>query len=74
MKYGIWPLWQVITSSLLGAIVVTIISLRSEEGTLVEGILIFCLSSVFLLIVFFSSARLFNALYRRWHSPSQEQT
>ncbi|AHI18665.1 hypothetical protein CCASEI_00400 [Corynebacterium casei LMG S-19264] len=72
MKNGAWPLWQVITASLLGAIVVTIISLQSEQGTLVEAILIFCLSSVFLFIVFFSAARLFNALYRRWNSSDQE--
>ena len=72
MKNGAWPLWQVITASLLGAIAVTIISLQSEQGTLVEAILIFCLSSVFLFIVFFSAARLFNALYRRWNSFNQE--
>lgn len=74
MKNGAWPLWQVITASLLGAIAVTIISLQSEQGTLVEAILIFCLSSVFLFIVFFSAARLFNVLYRRWSSFNQEQT
>ena len=51
---------------------VTIISLQSEQGTLVEAILIFCLSSVFLFIVFFSAARLFNALYRRWTFSNQE--
>jgi len=72
MKNGAWPLWQVVTASLLGAIAVTIISLQSEQGTLVEAILIFCLSSVFLFIVFFSAARLFNALYRRWKSFNQE--
>lgn len=72
MKNGAWPLWQVITASLLGAITVTIISLQSEQGPLVEAILIFCLSSVFLFIVFFSAARLFNALYRRWNSFNQE--
>mgnify|MGYP006872507409 FL=1 len=72
MKNGAWPLWQVVTASLLGAIAVTIISLQSEQGTLVEAILIFCLSSVFLFIVFFSAARLFNALYRRWNSFNQE--
>lgn len=72
MKNGVWPLWQVITASLLGAIVTTIISLQSEPGTLVEAILIFCLSSVFLFTVFFSAARLFNALYRRWNSFNQE--
>lgn len=72
MKNGAWPLWQVITASLLGAIAVTIISLQSEQGTVVEAILIFCLSSVFLFIVFFSAARLFNALYRRWNSFNQE--
>ena len=72
MKNGAWPLWQVVTASLLGAIAVTIISLQSEQGTLVEAILIFCLSSVFLFIVFFSAARLFNALYRRWNSSDQE--
>ena len=72
MKNGAWPLWQVITASLLGAIAVTIISLQNEQGTLVEAILIFCLSSVFLFIVFFSAARLFNALYRRWNSFNQE--
>lgn len=72
MKNGAWPLWQVITASLLGAIAVTIISLQSEHGPLVEAILIFCLSSVFLFIVFFSAARLFNALYRRWNSFNQE--
>lgn len=74
MKNGAWPLWQVVTASLLGAIAVTIISLQSEQGTLVEAILIFCLSSVFLFIVFFSAARLFNVLYRRWSSFNQEQT
>ena len=74
MKNGAWPLWQVITASLLGAIAVTIISLQSEQGTLVEAILIFCLSSVFLFIVFFSAARIFNVLYRRWSSFNQEQT
>lgn len=72
MKNGAWPLWQVITASLLGAIAVTIISLQSEQGTLVEAILIFSVSSVFLFIVFFSAARLFNALYRRWNSFNQE--
>jgi len=72
MKNGAWLLWQVVTASLLGAIAVTIISLQSEQGTLVEAILIFCLSSVFLFIVFFSAARLFNALYRRWNSFNQE--
>lgn len=72
MENGAWPLWQVITASLLGAIAVTIISLQSEQGTLVEAILIFCLSSVFLFIVFFSAARLFNALYRRWNSFNQK--
>lgn len=72
MKNGAWPLWQVITASLLGAIAVTIISLQSEQGPLVEALLIFCLSSVFLFIVFFSAARLFNALYRRWNSFNQE--
>ena len=72
MKNGAWPLWQVVTASLLGAIAVTIISLQNEQGTLVEAILIFCLSSVFLFIVFFSAARLFNALYRRWNSFNQE--
>ena len=72
MENVVWPLWQIITASLLGAIVVTIISLQSERGTLVEAILIFCLSSVFLFIVFFSAARLFNALYRRWNSSNQE--
>ena len=72
MENEVWPLWQVITASLLGAIVVTIISLQSEQGTLVEAILIFCLSSVFLFIVFFSAARLFNALYRRWNFSNQE--
>lgn len=72
MKNGAWPLWQVVTASLLGAIAVTIISLQSEQGTLVEAILIYCLSSVFLFIVFFSAARLFNALYRRWNSFNQE--
>lgn len=72
MKNQAWPLWQVITASLLGAIVVTVISLQSEQGTLVEAILIFCLASVFLFIVFFSAARLFNALYRRWNSSDQE--
>ena len=72
MKNGAWPLWQVITASLLGAIAVTIISLKSEQGTFVEAILIFCLSSGFLFIVFFSAARLFNALYRRWNSFNQE--
>ena len=74
MKNGAWPLWQVITASLLGAIAVTIISLQSEQGTLVEAILIFCWSSVFLFIVFFSAARIFNVLYRRWSSFNQEQT
>lgn len=72
MENGFWPLWQVIAASLLGAIAATIISLQSEPGTLVEAILIFCLSSVFLFIVFFSAARLFNALYRRWNSFNQE--
>jgi len=72
MENEVWPLWQIITASLLGAIVVTIISLQSEQGTLVEAILIFFVSSVFLFIVFFSAARLFNALYRRWNSSNQE--
>lgn len=49
---GTWPLWQVIASSALGVIAVTVISQIEESGSAAEMILVFCLSLAFLNLSF----------------------
>lgn len=72
MKNRVWTLWQVITSSVLGAIAVTVLSLQGEHASVIETILIFFSSSAFLFLVFFSTAKLFNVCFRRWDSSNKE--